>query len=68
MLKLKELYYDPNENTSSANRLYEAAKRNKIDVTMKQVQAFIKNQAAYQKTMKNDVLQVHSSCSVGAAE
>ena len=25
MLKLKELYYDPNENTSSANRLYEAA-------------------------------------------
>ena len=39
MLKLKELYYDPNENTSSANRLYEAAKRNKIDVTMKQVQA-----------------------------
>eukprot|EP01050_Picozoa_sp_SAG11_P024644 SAG11_NODE_5313_length_1599_cov_4.156667_2_plen_139_part_00 len=50
MLKLKELYYDPNENTSSANRLYEAAKRNTIDVTMKQVQAFIKNQAAYQKT------------------
>ena len=50
MLKLKELYYDPNENTSSANRLYEAAKRNKIDVTMKEVQAFIKNQAAYQKT------------------
>ena len=50
MLKLKELYYDPNENTSSANRLYEAAKRNKIDVAMKEVQAFIKNQAAYQKT------------------
>eukprot|EP01050_Picozoa_sp_SAG11_P009305 SAG11_NODE_864_length_6839_cov_4.807567_6_plen_257_part_00 len=50
MLKLKELYYDSNENTSSANRLYEAVKRNKIDVTMKQVQAFIKNQAAYQKT------------------
>ena len=30
MLKLKELYYDPNENTSSANRLYEAAKRNNV--------------------------------------
>ena len=30
MLKLKELYYDPNENTSSANRLYEAAKRNDL--------------------------------------
>ena len=46
--KLRAIYYDPNVNTSSAKRLYQAARGKALKVTMPQVNAFITKQAAFQ--------------------
>ena len=48
--KLRAIYYGPNVNTSSAKRLYQAARGKGLKVTMPQVNAFITKQAAFQKT------------------
>eukprot|EP01050_Picozoa_sp_SAG11_P026006 SAG11_NODE_6073_length_1393_cov_50.005410_3_plen_149_part_01 len=48
--ELKKVYYDPDVNTSSAKRLYQAAKERGIKVKQKEVDEFIKKQEAFQTT------------------
>ena len=48
--ELKNIYYDPDVNTSSAKRLYQAAKDRGIKVKIKEVDEFIKKQEAFQQT------------------
>eukprot|EP01050_Picozoa_sp_SAG11_P049222 SAG11_NODE_26771_length_340_cov_397.360996_1_plen_93_part_01 len=48
--ELKEIYYDPDVNTSSAKRLYQAAKDRGIKVKQREVDEFIKKQEAFQTT------------------
>eukprot|EP01047_Picozoa_sp_COSAG01_P107153 COSAG01_NODE_36194_length_521_cov_0.248815_1_plen_63_part_10 len=48
--ELKNIYYDPNVNTSSAKRLYQAAKERGVKVKQKEVDEFIKKQEAFQQT------------------
>jgi hypothetical protein len=48
--ELREIYYDKTVNTSSAKRLKQAASDRGVKATMKQVEAFISKQSAFQKT------------------
>ena len=48
--ELREIYYDKTVNTSSAKRLKQAATDRGVKATMKQVEAFILKQSAFQKT------------------
>ena len=48
--ELRQIYNDPNINTSSAKRLYQAVKDKDLKVTMAQVKDFIEKQGAFQKT------------------
>eukprot|EP01050_Picozoa_sp_SAG11_P012137 SAG11_NODE_1332_length_5179_cov_193.229724_2_plen_414_part_00 len=48
--ELKKVYYDPDVNTSSAKRLYQAAKERGIKVKQREVDEFIKKQEAFQTT------------------
>eukprot|EP01050_Picozoa_sp_SAG11_P018383 SAG11_NODE_2767_length_2997_cov_133.602830_3_plen_112_part_01 len=48
--ELKKIYYDPDVNTSSAKRLYQAAKERGVKVKIKEVDEFIKKQEAFQQT------------------
>jgi hypothetical protein len=45
-----EIYYDKTVNTSFAERLKQAASDRGVKATMKQVEAFISKQSAFQKT------------------
>ena len=47
--ELREIYYDKTVNTSSAKRLKQAASDRGVKATMKQVEAFISKQCAFQK-------------------
>jgi hypothetical protein len=47
---LREIYYDKTVNTSSAKRLKQAASDRGVKATMKQVEAIIIKQSAFQKT------------------
>ena len=48
--ELRKIYYDKKVNTSSAKRLKQAASDRGVKATMKQVEAFIIKQGAFQKT------------------
>jgi len=48
--ELRKIYYDKTVNTSSAKRLKQAASDRGVKATMKQVEAFILKQSAFQKT------------------
>jgi hypothetical protein len=48
--ELHEIYYDKTVNKSSAKRLKQAATNRGVKATMKQVEAFIIKQGAFQKT------------------
>ena len=48
--KLKKIFYDPERNTSSVDRLFRASKNDGLDLTKADVKKFIEKQGAYQRT------------------
>jgi hypothetical protein len=49
-MSLQELYYDPKSGYLTANRLYKKAKTTGLDVKVKDVKQFVKDQLAHQLT------------------